>query len=131
MKIKRPSFPKRQENQSDETGSGKIQIRFPKVKLPVREEPERQTARQNRVEGNQPHGELTRLPYHYIKYALAAFLLLFAILDMANDPISSASIEAVAKQVVKAAEFQGMEQAEARMVKRFYGLNPRSPVRAD
>ncbi|MCI9633867.1 MAG: hypothetical protein HFH18_11620, partial [Ruminococcus sp.] len=47
MKIKRPSFPKRQENQSDETGSGKIQIRFPKVKLPVREEPERQTARQN------------------------------------------------------------------------------------
>ncbi|MCI9634506.1 MAG: DUF4358 domain-containing protein, partial [Ruminococcus sp.] len=57
--------------------------------------------------------------------ALAALLLLFAVLDMANDPISSAGIESVAKQVVKAAEFQGMEQAEARMVKRFYGLNPK------
>ncbi len=125
MKIKRPSFPKRQENQSDGTGSGKIQIRFPKVKLPVREEPERQTARQNPTEGTQPRRELPRLPYHYIKYALAALLLLFAVLDMANDPISSAGIESVAKQVVKAAEFQGMEQAEARMVKRFYGLNPK------
>ena len=117
MKIKRPSFPKRQENQSDGTGSGKIQIRFPKVKLPVREEPERQTARQNPTEGTQPRSELPRLPYHYIKYALAALLLLFAVLDMANDPISSAGIESVAKQ--------GMEQAEARMVKRFYGLNPK------
>ena len=66
-----------------------------------------------------------RLPYHYIKLALAAVLLIFIILDMANDPVSTADIGTVAEQVVKAAQFQGMEEAEARMVKRFYGLNPK------
>lgn len=71
-----------------------------------------------------PKGQ-EKIPYHYIKYALSALLLLFIILDLASDPVSSAGIETVAENVVKAAEFQGMEQAEARMVKRFYGLNPK------
>lgn len=66
-----------------------------------------------------------KIPYHYIKYGLSALLLLFIILDLANDPVSSAGIETVAENVARAAEFQGMEQAEARMVKRFYGLNPK------
>ena len=60
-----------------------------------------------------------RLPYHYIKLALAAVLLIFIILDMANDPVSTADIGTVAEQVVKAAQFQGMEGAAARMEKRF------------
>lgn len=70
-------------------------------------------------------GNQQQIPYKYIKIALVAALLLFMILDVANDPISDAKIETVAEKVVKAADFQGMEQAEARMVKRFYGLNPK------
>lgn len=66
-----------------------------------------------------------QISYKSIKIALTAALLVFIILDMVNDPISSAEIETVAENVVKAADFQGMEQAEARMVKRFYGLNPK------
>ena len=127
MKIKKPVFQKRQEKRSDEAGngSGKIQIKFPKVKMPVRQEPDMHASRQNQTERLLPRGELSQLPYHYIKYVLAAVLLVFIVLDMANDPTSNADIETVAGQVVKAAEFQGMEEAEARMVKRFYGLNPR------
>lgn len=64
-------------------------------------------------------------PLSYVKAVLVAMLLLFIILDMMNDPISTAEIETVAKNVVKAADFQGMERAEARMVKRFYKLNPK------
>lgn len=70
-------------------------------------------------------GKLPQLPFAYIKIALVVILLVFVILDMASDPISNAEIETVAENVVKAAEFEGMEQAEPRMVKRFYGLNPK------
>lgn len=70
--------------------------------------------------GNRP-----RIPYIYIRAVLVAALLVFVIIDMLNDPVSSAEIETVTENVVKAAELQGMEQAEARMVKRFYGLNPK------
>lgn len=66
-----------------------------------------------------------KINYKYIKIALVVALLFFIILDMANDPISDAKIENVMENVVKAANFQGMEQAEARMIKRFYGLNPK------
>lgn len=74
---------------------------------------------------NRTERKLPRIPYTYIKIALAAVLLLFVLMDVANDPDSSAEMETVAENVVKAAEFQGMEQAEGRMVKRFYGLNPK------
>ncbi|MEY8495491.1 DUF4358 domain-containing protein [Lachnospiraceae bacterium 29-91] len=125
--MKRIVFPKRQDSKLDEArnGSGNIQFRFPKVKMPVRQESGIHASRQNRMEGALPYEKLSGIPYHYIKYALAAVLLIFVILDMVNDPVSSAKIETVAENVVKAAEFQGMEVAEARMVKRFYGLNPK------
>lgn len=93
--------------------------------MPVRQESGIHASRQNRTEGALPYEKLSGIPCHYIKYALAAVLLIFVILDMVNDPVSSAKIETVAENVVKAAEFQGMEAAEARMVKRFYGLNPK------
>ncbi len=127
MKMKRIVFPKRQDSKLDEArnGSGNIQFRFPKVKMPVRQESGIHASRQNRMEGALPYEKLSGIPYHYIKYALAAVLLIFVILDMVNDPVSSAKIDTVAENVVKAAEFQGMEVAEARMVKRFYGLNPK------
>lgn len=127
MKMKRIVFPKRQDSKRDEArnGSGNSQFRFPKVKMPVRQESGIHASRQNRTEGALPYEKLSGIPCHYIKYALAAVLLIFVILDMVNDPVSSAKIETVAENVVKAAEFQGMEAAEARMVKRFYGLNPK------
>lgn len=127
MKMKRIVFPKRQDSKLDKArnGSGNIQFRFPKVKMPVRQESGIHASRQNRMEGALPYEKLSGIPYHYIKYALAAVLLIFVILDMVNDPVSSAKIDTVAENVVKAAEFQGMEVAEARMVKRFYGLNPK------
>lgn len=61
----------------------------------------------------------------YIKIALAAVLVLFIVFDLSNEPDSSAQIETVAENVVKAAGLQSSEPAEARMVKRFYGLNPK------
>lgn len=73
----------------------------------------------------QDAGKQRQFPYAYIKIALAVILLIFVILDMASDPISDANIETVTENVVKAAGFEGMEQAEPRMVKRFYGLNPK------
>ena len=102
MKIKKPVFPKRQEKRSDEAGngSGKIQIKFPKVKMPVRQEPDMHASRQNQTERLLPRGELSQLPYHYIKYVLAAVLLVFIVLDMANDPTSNADIETDRKSVV-------------------------------
>ena len=111
MKMKRIVFPKRQDSKLDEArnGSGNIQFRFPKVKMPVRQESGIHASRQNRMEGALPYEKLSGIPYHYIKYALAAVLLIFVILDMVNDPVSSAKIDTVAENVVKAAEFQGME----------------------
>ncbi len=70
-------------------------------------------------------GRQPRIPYMYIRTALVVLLLVFVIMDLLNDPISGAEIETVAENVVKAAELQEMERAEARMVKRFYGLNPK------
>ncbi len=112
MRIRKPEFPKLKQKNSDKAraGAGKVQMKFPGSKIAGREK----TGRDSR-----------QLPYTYIKIVLVAALLVFIILDMANDPISNAKIETVAENVVKAADFQGMEQAEARMVKRFYGLNPK------
>lgn len=61
----------------------------------------------------------------YIKIALAVVLVLFIFFDLSNEPDSSAQIETVAENVVKAAGLQSSKPAEARMVKRFYGLNPK------
>ncbi len=61
----------------------------------------------------------------YIKIALVAVLVLFIALDMSDEPDSAAQIETVVENVVKAAGLQSSEPAESRMVKRFYGLNPK------
>ncbi len=80
---------------------------------------------ENKAEESSVDKKLPQLSYTYMKIALTVGLLVFIVLDMTNDPDSSAKIENVAENVVKAAEFQGMEQAEARMIKRFYGVNPK------
>ena len=51
--------------------------------------------------------------------------MLFIVLDLSDEPDSAVQIETVAENVVKAAGLQASEPAEARMVKRFYGLNPK------
>lgn len=80
---------------------------------------------ENKADESSIGKKMTQIPYTYIKIALTVILLVFIVLDMANDPDSSAKIKTVAKNVVEAADFQGMEQAESRMIKRFYGLNPK------
>lgn len=80
------------------------------------------------AEGAVQGAQRTKLPgavAAYIKIALVAVLLLFIVLDLSNEPDSTARIETVAENVVKAAGLQASEPAEARMVKRFYGLNPK------
>lgn len=108
MKINKPDFSKLKQKKPNQ--NGKKRMKFSGANHAGRE-------RANR--------NLRQLPYTYIKVALVVALLVFIILDMVNDPISNAKIETVAENVVKAADFQGMEQAEPRMVKRFYGLNPK------
>jgi len=61
----------------------------------------------------------------YIKGGLVVLLLVFIIFDMRKDTVSNAKIETVTKNVVTAAGFQDIEPAEGRMVKRFYGINPK------
>lgn len=61
----------------------------------------------------------------YIKGGFVLILLTFIILDTGKDSVSNAKIETVTKNVVAAAGFQDIEPAEARMVKRFYGINPK------
>lgn len=61
----------------------------------------------------------------YAKIGLCVLLLLFIVLNLSGDKISETDIDSLTKNVVKAAELEGAQQAESRMVKRFYGLNPK------
>ena len=61
----------------------------------------------------------------YIKIALVAVLLLFVIFDLSDEPDSAVKLETVEQNVVEAAGLESSEPAEARMIKRFYGLNPK------
>lgn len=60
-----------------------------------------------------------------IKMVLIVGLLSFIVIDLRADKISSADFNTVQEAVYKAAGLsESMQQAENRMVKRFYGLNP-------
>ncbi len=72
-----------------------------------------------------PRTQLSGAVAAYIKIAMVALLVLFIVLDLSDEPDSAVQIETVAENVVKAAGLQASEPAEARMVKRFYGLNPK------
>lgn len=63
--------------------------------------------------------------YTYIKIALVVLLLGFIVFDMRRDPISNAQIDTVEKAVVSVSDFKDASSSENRMVRRFYGLNPK------
>ena len=63
--------------------------------------------------------------YTYIKITLVVLLLGFIVFDMRRDPISNAQIDTVEKAVVSVSDFKDASPSENRMVKRFYGLNPK------
>lgn len=63
--------------------------------------------------------------YTYIKIALVVLLLGFIVFDMRRDPISNEQIDTVEKAVVSVSDFKDASPSENRMVKRFYGLNPK------
>lgn len=63
--------------------------------------------------------------FTHIKIVLTVLLLIFILADMTKEKFSKADIETVAGNTVKAAGFEEAEPAEGRMVKRFYGLNPK------
>ena len=63
--------------------------------------------------------------FTYIKAGLTILLLVFIIVDLSGGSFSKADIETVAANTVKAAGMSDMTQAPGRMVKRFYGLNPK------
>lgn len=69
--------------------------------------------------------ETVKKYFSYIKIVLVVLLLVFIIADVSLDQSSSADIKTVAAQVAKAAEVDVDAAAEERMVKRFYGLNPK------
>lgn len=61
----------------------------------------------------------------YIKIGLILLLAVFIGWDLRSESVSSAKLEDVEAAVVKAAGFQDAEPAANRMIRRFYGLNPR------
>lgn len=63
--------------------------------------------------------------FSYIKMGLVVCLFVFVIADVWSDSTSSAEIGYVASQVAGAAGTEVEKAAEDRMVKRFYGLNPK------
>lgn len=60
-----------------------------------------------------------------IKIVLIALLCVFILYDVGRDQTSSVGIESVTEEVLEAAKMKGAVPAEERMVKRFYGLNPK------
>lgn len=60
-----------------------------------------------------------------VKGVLILGLLIFIALDLRGEKTSDADLEDVRTAVLSAAGFTDMSQAENRMVKRFYGLNPK------
>lgn len=60
----------------------------------------------------------------YIKYALTILVLVFIIVDVNGDKISTSDIETVKNEVNKVSGFANIPEAENRTIKRFYGLDP-------
>ena len=63
--------------------------------------------------------------FSQIKIVLAVFLLGFILMDIGSHPDSKSDVQDVAAKVVKAAGTGEGVPAEERMVKRFYGINPK------
>lgn len=62
--------------------------------------------------------------WRYLRIGLAFLLVVFILLDLWGGHVKDADMDLVIEQVTKAAGMEGSKPAEARMVKRFYGLNP-------
>lgn len=62
--------------------------------------------------------------WHHLRIGLVVLLAVFVLWDLWGGRVKDPGAEHVVEQVTKAAGMEGMTPAEARMVKRFYGLNP-------
>lgn len=60
----------------------------------------------------------------YIKIVLVVLLFVFIVIDVSGDKVSETDIETVRNEVNKVSGFAEVPQAENRLIKRFYGLNP-------
>lgn len=63
--------------------------------------------------------------FTHIKKIFIVLLAVFILFDLFGDRTSKADINAVADETAKAAGFDDMNRAENRMIKRFYGVNPK------
>ncbi len=63
--------------------------------------------------------------FSYIKIILIVCLLVFIFVDVGSDKTSNVDIDTVAVQVAKVVGMDKENIAEERMLKRFYGLNPK------
>ena len=63
--------------------------------------------------------------FTHIKKIFIVLLAVFILFDLFGDRTSKADINAVADETAKAAGFDDMTRAENRMMKRFYGVNPK------
>lgn len=63
--------------------------------------------------------------FTHIKKIFFVLLAVFILFDLFGDRTSKADINAVADETAKAAGFDDMTRAENRMIKRFYGVNPK------
>ena len=63
--------------------------------------------------------------FTHIKKIFIVLLAVFILFDLFGDRTSKADINAVADETAKAAGFDDMTRAENRMIKRFYGVNPK------
>lgn len=102
-----------------------LKKRIPKRRASKKEIPDNFTQKAREPLEQLPEGEFPDQKFFYVKIFLVFVLFVFIVFDMRNDTVSKAEIEDVVKNVVTAAGFQEMQPAEARMVKRFYGLNPK------
>lgn len=60
----------------------------------------------------------------YIKISLVLLLLVFIIFDVSSDKVSKTDIETVKSEVNKVSGFADVPEAENRLIKRFYSLDP-------
>lgn len=60
----------------------------------------------------------------YVRIGLVVLLAVFILFDLWGGRVADADMESVVKAVTQAAGMEGSQPAGARMVKRFYGLNP-------
>lgn len=63
--------------------------------------------------------------FTHIKKIFIVLLAVFILFDLFGDRTSKADINAVADETAKAAGFDDVTRAENRMIKRFYGVNPK------